>query len=55
MHIGLLKTNLIGLFMVDELRRIGVESILPLLMQSKQLKDKIHKVENLLRKNTEVE
>lgn len=39
MHIGLLKTNLISLFMVDELRRIGTESILPLVMQSKRFKD----------------
>ncbi len=35
MHLGLLKNNLIGLFCVDEFRRIFCESILPYFMQHK--------------------
>jgi len=32
MNVPLLKTNLIALFMVDEIRRLFCESILPWLM-----------------------
>lgn len=53
MHIGLLKSNLISLFMVDELRRITCESLLPFLMQNKKVKSEIIKLQDkLLRKNS---
>lgn len=35
-HLTLLRTNLVAVFMVDEIRRIICESVLPYLMQNKQ-------------------
>jgi len=35
-HIGLLRVNLVSLFMVDEVRRVVCEVVLPLFMQNKE-------------------
>lgn len=59
MHLGLLKNNLIGLFCVDEFRRILCESIIPYFMQNKdqishQLKKKLTKAHDTTNKSLEI-
>ena len=34
-HIGLLRVNLVSLFMIDEVRRVACEVLLPLFLQNK--------------------
>lgn len=36
MHIGLLRTNLVALFLTDEIRRVICECVIPYLSQNKE-------------------
>jgi hypothetical protein len=48
-HIGLLRMNLISLFMVDEIRRVLLETLIPYCIQNK---DKIENAaKKLMKKN----
>jgi len=57
-HIGLLRTNLIAVFMVDEVRRIICESIIPYCTQnkdklSKKVQAKIRRASSILSQSKE--
>lgn len=54
-HVGLLRTNLIALFTVDEVRRIVTETLIPYLSSNKdamaaELKKKLSNVGHSLKK-----